>query len=168
GESGLGRAFAEGMPATEFLRQAIGSSLVSTIAEYFAFFALVTSFLGMTLGLFDFLSDGLGIKERGWGIIALGLIIIVPTYYFAVNYARVFIVAMSTSGSYGDAILNGIMPVMMVWIGRYSRKLGGVPLVPGGRPVLIAIVLFYLASLGLELGEQLGLLDFQSRILTLD
>jgi tyrosine-specific transport protein len=164
GEFGLREAFVKGVPATQFLAHSVGSPYVARLAEYFAFFALVTSYLGMTLGLYDFLSDGLGIKERGLGKLFLGALIILPTYYFATQFARVFLIALDTSGGFGDAILNGIMPVMMVWIGRYVRQYEAVPLVPGGRLTLVAIVLFYLCALGLEIGSQLGCLTLEAAL----
>lgn len=151
GSNGLAEALARGEPATIFLREHVEGEWISTIAEYFAFFAIVTSFLGMTLGLFDFLADGLKIKKNGWGKLLLGVLIVVPTLIFATQFERVFIVALDISGGFGDSILNGIMPVLMVWIGR--KKYGGVHRfkLPGGKPVLVGILLFFVCSLGLEI-----------------
>ena len=73
-------------------------------------------------GLFDFLSDGLKIPEKGRGEVLLAALVLIPTIFFAVFYSRAFIVALDTSGGFGDAILNGVMPVLMVWIGRYYYK----------------------------------------------
>lgn len=148
GEKGLLWAYEQGVPATLSMRSVVGNKWVVVVAEYFTFFALATSFLGMALGLFDFLSDGLKIKERGRGKIILGLLVVVPTLYFAVNFARIFILALGTSGGFGDAIFSGIMPAMMVWIGRYRQKLPGKPCVPGGKILLIVVFLFSLLALG--------------------
>ena len=110
----------------------------------------------MTLGLFDFLSDGLAIPKKGWGKIKLGLIIAIPTLFFSIFYERAFLVAMDASGGFGDTILNGIIPVMMVWVGRYymnlPRHIGWL----GSRPFLILVSLFFLVSLGIEILIHLG------------
>lgn len=162
GPYGLREAFLQGVPATDFYSRAVESPFVSTLAVYFAFFALVTSYLGMTLGLYDFLSDGLGVKERGVGKLILGALIVLPTYYCATNFARIFLVALDTSGGFGDAILNGALPVAMVWVGRYRRGLTGKSVVPGGRPVLLAILLFYACAVGLEFASQVGWLNLDA------
>lgn len=156
GPNSLIHALEAGEPITQFLREHVKSEVVSTLAEFFAFFALVTSFLGIALGLFDFLADGLKIKKTGIGNIILGLLIIVPTFIFAAYFERVFLIALDTSGGFGDTILNGIMPVLMVWIGRYYLKFPEENRTFGGRGLLIAVFLFFLGSFILELLVQTG------------
>lgn len=156
GPHGLIQTLKSGEPPTQFLSEHVTLSWIGKLAEFFAFFAIVTSFLGIALGLFDFLADGLKIKKEGWGQIALGLLVAVPTLIAAILFERIFLLALDTSGGYGDTILNGIIPVMMVWVGRY--KLGytqGIQL-PGGKAVLIAVGLFFMAALGMEIAAHAG------------
>ncbi len=150
GPNSLIKALEVGEPITQFLREHVQSPWVSVIAEYFAFFALVTSFLGMALGLFDFLSDGLKIPNKGKGKIFLSLLIIVPTFIFAAYFERIFLLALDTSGGFGDSILNGIMPVLMVWVGRYILKFPDDYRTPGGKPLLIVVLAFFVSALILE------------------
>lgn len=150
GSNGLIKALEIGEPVTQFLREHVQSDWVSLIAEYFAFFALVTSFLGMALGLFDFLSDGLKIRNEGKGKVILSLLIIIPTFIFAAYFERIFLLALDTSGGFGDSILNGIMPVLMVWVGRYVLKFPRSHQTWGGKPLLIAVLLFFGFALILE------------------
>lgn len=117
GESGLLQAFARGEPASFCLQQVTHSRLVPYAASFFAVFALVTSFFGIGIGLFDFLSDGLHISKKGKGAVILGLLVLVPSLFFAISFERVFIVALDVSGGFGDTILNGVVPLIMVWIG---------------------------------------------------
>lgn len=158
GENGLIEALARGEPATQFLGNHVQSNWLASIAEYFAFFAIITSFLGIGLGLFDFLSDGLKIKEKGIGNFSLAILIVVPTLFFAIYFDRAFLVALDTSGGYGDAVLNGIMPALMVWIGRYQMNYKGPFKVPGGKPLLIFTMLFFGATLIYEVLMQLNFL----------
>lgn len=160
GPHGLAEAYAEGRPATCSLVHTVESTWLSSIAGFFAFFALVTSFLGIALGLFDFLADGLKIEKKGMGNVFLGLLVAIPSLYFAVSYSRAFLVAMEISGGFGDAILNGIMPVLMIWVGRYRRGFQSEYPCPGGKPLLIVVFLFYLFVCGLEFLEQFGGLHF--------
>lgn len=150
GPNSLIKALEAGEPVTQFLREHVQNGWLSIIAEYFAFFALVTSFLGISLGLFDFLSDGLKIPNKGKGRIVLSLLIIVPTFIFSAYFERIFITALDVSGGFGDTILNGIMPVMMVWVGRYIYKFPDDHRTPGGKPLLVIIFLFFAFALLLE------------------
>ena len=172
GPNSLAEALAKGEPATQFLREHVDGRWVIGIAEYFAFFAIVTSFLGIALGLFDFLADGLNIKKDHKGKLLLGFLIIVPTFICAIYFERAFIVALETSGGFGDSILNGIIPVMMAWMGRYYMSLSkdGTVCLGGGKPVLVAIATFFFFALILTVLLQTGTLGmiyepFESRIL---
>jgi len=158
GSNGLAEALALGEPATQFLREHVEGRWISDIAEFFAFFAIVTSFLGIALGLFDFLADGLKIKKEGLGKLILGILIVVPTLIFATQFERVFLVALEVSGGFGDSILNGMIPVLMVWIGRYHLKLGNNSQFrfPGGKILLGLVFVFFTCTLGLEIMMQTG------------
>lgn len=150
GPNSLLTALEAGEPVTQFLRHHIMGDWLGFFAEYFAFFALVTSFLGIGLGLFDFLADGLSIKKTSTGQVILGLLVIIPTLFFAVYLERIFLVALDTTGGFGDSILNGIMPVMMVWIGRYWYRFPSENRTWGGKPLLIVVASFFLIALCIE------------------
>jgi tyrosine-specific transport protein len=150
GPHSLIKALEVGEPVTQFVREHVQSTWVSYLAEYFGFFALVTSFLGIALGLIDFLADGLHIKKSGFGKVLLGLLIVIPTFIFAAYFERIFLLALDTSGGFGDSILNGIMPVLMVWIGRYYLHFPNENRVPGGKPLLLFVLAFFIISLAIE------------------
>lgn len=156
GPAGLAEALIKGEPATHYMKQHVGSRAIFIIAEYFAFFALVTSFLGIAMGLFDFLADGLRIKKNFQGKVLLTLLIALPTLFFALNFERAFLVALDTSGGYGDTILNGIMPAAMVWIGRYRLGLKSVLPTPGGKITLIAVSIVFASAFLMEVGIHTG------------
>lgn len=159
GSNGLAQALIEGEPATKFLNEHVNGEYVSTVAHFFAFFAVVTSFLGIGLGLFDFLSDGLKIKKAGIGNLILGLLIVIPVLIFATQFERIFIVALDSSGGYGDTILNGLIPVLMVWIGRYRMGYENGFRLPGGKILLGSVFLFFLCCLILEILVHAGYLS---------
>jgi len=150
GPHSLIEALEAGEPVTQFLRKHVKSASVSVFAEYFAFFGLVTSFIGIALGLFDFLSDGLKIRNEGKGKGILSVLIMIPTFIFATYFERIFLLALDTSGGFGDSILNGIMPVLMVWTGRYILKFPDENRTPGGKCLLIVVLAFFLFALTLE------------------
>ncbi len=158
GDQGLAAALAMGKPATEFLGVSVGSAWIGALADFFAFFALVTSFLGIALGLFDFLADGLKIKEKGAGQVALGLLVAVPTLFFALTMERVFLNALDTTGGIGDAILNGLFPALMVWVGRYRKEILSDFQVPGGKPLLVFVMCYAFFVFVIELLGRFGLI----------
>lgn len=156
GENGLGAALAAGQPATQFLRSAINNPWIGAFANFFAFFALITSFLGIALGLFDFLADGLKIKRQGWGHLNLGLLVALPVLFFALTLEKIFLKALDMSGGIGDAILLGLMPALMLWVGRYRLGLKSEFQTPGGKPLIVAIICYSLFVFTIEILTRFG------------
>ncbi len=150
GPSSLIKALEAGEPITQFLYAHLQNRWISILAEYFAFFALTTSFLGIAFGLFDFLSDGLKITPKGKGKWALNLLIVLPTFIFAAYFEKIFLLALDTSGGFGDSILNGIIPALMVWVGRYVYRFPAQNRTPGGKPLVLAVLAFFTCTLLLE------------------
>lgn len=130
----------EGYMATETLKNAAGTLWVVDAAQYFAIFAILTSFLGNSLSFVDFLADGLKVKKDEAGKLWLCFLVILPPFVLALIYPRIFLVALNSAGTFGAVVLFGIMPALMVWRGRYSLKLGNSPLVIGGKGVLIGVI----------------------------
>jgi tyrosine-specific transport protein len=150
GEKGLEVALLNGEPPTLFLRHHVESAWVYMVGEFFAFFALGTSFLGIGFGLYDFIADGLHLNKKHrhkWMVMAL---IVVPTLIFVTLFERVFLIAMSATGGFGDAILNGMIPVLMIWVGRYSMGHESPARLPIGKIGLIFLFLFFLVAMGIE------------------
>lgn len=95
------------------------------ITNFFSFFTsicMLTAFLGVSLGLFDFLADGLKVQKKG----ASGLLIVtlayLPPLLIVLFYPGVFISALSYAGLFCVLLLL-LMPTMMVWSGRYVKKI---------------------------------------------
>lgn len=159
GDHGLAAALALGKPATEFLGVSSKSYWLGVAADFFAFFALVTSFLGMALGLFDFLADGFKIpRNRRWGNILLGILVALPTLFFALTIKRVFLKALDTTGGIGDAILNGMIPALMLWVGRYQRHMHSTFKTPGGKPLILVVIAYALFVFTVELLGKFGII----------
>ncbi len=144
GAEGLKSAYEQGLSAASSYQVAVQHPGIALVTVFFAFFAIATSFLGIGLGLFDFLADGLKISKKGRGKIILGLLIALPTLLLATLVDRIFLLALDTTGAFGDTILNGILPALMVFIGRYIQKRKGEFRVPGGKAPLIFVIAFAL------------------------
>lgn len=156
GTHGLMAAVQGGEGVTYYLAKALSNPWIPTIAGFFAFFALVTSFFGFSIGLYDFLSDGLGIPKVRLGHVTLIALIVIPTLYFAITFDRIFLAALDTSGGFGDSILNGIFPILMVWIGRYWLRKSRAAFYSFGKFFLICMAIFYCTTLIVEISMHTG------------
>jgi len=155
GSDGFKRALCEGSLATQLLKGSDEVRWISPIANFFAFFAIVTSFLGVGLSFVDFLADGLNIKKTIFGKLFLCLCVVLPPFVFSIIYPNVFLVALNYAGAFGTVGLFCLLPVAMVWSGRYVQKFNAVQVLPGGKCSLI----FLLAIAALIIYLQLTL-DF--------
>lgn len=107
-----------GQGAVAPLKNILGASWLYGVGQFFSFFAIVTSFLGVTLALLDFLADGLGIKKSLNGRAILSLIIFIPPTLFAMFNPCLFLNALHYAGGFGCALLLGLLPILMVWVGK--------------------------------------------------
>lgn len=152
GKHGLAEALTQGQTAIEPLRFLLPTSPIYWIGQFFAMFALTTSFLGVTLGLLDFLSDGLQIPKKGLSKIFLCAVIYIPAALIAALHPSIFIKALEYAGGIGCALLLGLLPIAMVWMGRYIKQYSSLQCqLRGGKVVLILLALFVFFEVALEL-----------------
>ncbi|MCW9718372.1 MULTISPECIES: aromatic amino acid transport family protein [unclassified Avibacterium] len=110
--------------------QATGSSLISGAVRTFSTLALVTSFLGVALSLFDCLDDLLKRVNIKANRIQLGLLTFIPPLAFALFYPDGFIAALGYAGQM-FTFYGLVLPVGMAWQARKRypdmpyRVLGG-------------------------------------------
>lgn len=142
GAGGLAEALAKEQDAIAPLKNFIDATTVSLLGQFFAFFALVTSFFGVTLGLMDFLADGLRVKKTPSGKLLLCLLIFVPSLLLSYTHPYLFLTALTFAGGYGCALLLGALPVVMVWFLRYRLQINSPYVFPGGKVLLSVLFLF--------------------------
>lgn len=148
---GLADALVKGRNAVYPLKEFTNDPLVYPIGQAFAFLALLTSFFGVTLGLLDFLADGLKVEKTRLWRMGLCALIFIPPLIVANFYPHVFLVALDYAGGFGCATLLGLLPILMVWVARYRLKWETLPQVPGGKWTLIALILFVLFEIAFEI-----------------
>lgn len=150
GTHGLAAAYMGGTSAATSLSAILQNSWIPTVAKGFSFFAIITSFLGVSLSLSDFLTDGLHMKQFSLGRELACLLTFVPPLLFVLFYERGFILALQCAGIF-VAILLCIFPAAMAW------KLPSYKTV-SKKVLLLAVILLSLCVIGLDLCEELGLL----------
>lgn len=77
----------------EAIREVVASPHVELAVHLFADLALATSFLGVSLGLFDYLADMFQRKNSVGGRLQSGIITFLPPLAFALFYPRGFVMA---------------------------------------------------------------------------
>lgn len=153
GDFGLQKAKESGLTAVAPLKDHLASSSIPLLGQLFAFFAITTSFLGVTLGLLDFLADGLKKAKKGWSHVQLALLTFGPSLAIAILYPSLFLTALNFAGGIGCALLLGLLPILMVWIARYKSKSPFLapPQLLGGKSALLFLLIFVLSEVALEL-----------------
>ena len=155
GDVSLMQALKEGESATIPLTQIVTNGWIKTGAHFFSFFAVVTSFLGVTLSLSDFLTDGFKIKKSWEGRLIACLLTFVPPLVFVFVYQRGFVVALEYAGAF-VAILLIFLPAMMVWKLKTPRFYTTF----WGKCLLIFVILFSICILTVDIIQQWGGLEF--------
>jgi tyrosine-specific transport protein len=154
---GLMLAKMQGQTAVMPLKELLGNPWVFKIGSCFAFLVLTTSYIALALAFLDFVADGLKVKKVGFKKVALCLGIFVPPTLIALIYPGIFIKALEYAGGISCALLFGLLPPLMVWIGRYLKKIPGqTRQLPGGRVVLTILILFTCLELILQVKNQIG------------
>lgn len=148
GPHGLIEAMNEGQNAVQPLNFVLESSYVYFLGQAFGFFALITSFFGVTLGLVDFLADGLNLEKTKFNKVWICLGIFLPVLLIQSYNPHIFLIALDLAGGIGCAALLGLMPILMVISGRYKQKRVAGYHLKGGALTLTLLLIFVLIELG--------------------
>jgi len=150
GEHGLTAAYLNGQTSASSLAYILNNAWITNTARTFSFFAILTSFLGVSLSLSDFLTDGLHMKRFSFGRELACLLTFTPPLIFVLTYQRGFIVALQFAGIF-VAILLCILPAVMAWklpLYRTFRR----------RALLITVIIISCMVIGLDVLEEMGIL----------
>lgn len=122
GADGILQSYTKDIDAAQAIREFLRQSIVGTLAQLLAFFAILTSFLAQALSLSHFLADGFhlphGDRENFW----MSLLALLPPLLFTIIWPQLFFAALSFGGGICAVILFGIMPAVMVWMGRRRQE----------------------------------------------
>lgn len=151
GTNSLLEAWKTGSSATIPLTKIVHSKWIVTGAHFFSFFAIVTSFLGVTLSLSDFLMDGFKIKKTWEGRLFACLLTFVPPLVFVFTYQRGFFIALEYAGAF-VAVLLIFLPAMMAWKLKENRFYQSFK----GKLLLSFVILFAFFIIVVDILEQWG------------
>jgi tyrosine-specific transport protein len=135
-------SYSLGLEYTQIIIKFLKSSWTSFFIRSFAFFAIMTSFLIQSTGLMHFWADGLHVypsKKVNWWLLMLTLL---PPFFFSINNPHVFFKAVNFVGGFCSILLFCILPICMVWKGRYMKVLPSTYRIIGGKILLIILLAF--------------------------
>ena len=154
GANGLLEAAQKGETAVSPLKHFLESNFVVGIGKAFGFFAMTASYIALSLAFVDFLADGLKVKKVGFRKTILCLMVFIPPLLITMINPGIFLKALGYAGGISCAILFGIYPPLMVWIGRYQKGHTTGRQIPGGKIFLGSLILLMVLELGVEILPQ--------------
>ena len=136
-----------------------GSNMIAGAVKLFSTLALVTSFLGVGLGLLECIED---LLKRSFNIsagrIPLGLMTFIPPLVFALFYPEGFILALGYAGQM-FAFYAVVLPVSLVWKARRAHT--NLPYkVWGGNLTLIIVLVLGVIITSIPFAIRAGYLPF--------
>ncbi len=131
------------------ISRAIQSRWVHWTINGFANVTITTSFLGVSMGLTDFLSDAFKRSKFVLGKHAILFLTFIPPLLFALFYPQGFVFALGYAAIF-VAFSHVMLPALMVW--QVRRALSSSTFrVMGGKPLIILVFLIGLALIILQI-----------------
>lgn len=122
------------------LQDAVHRHSITNFFRFFSSVSMLTAFLGVSICLFDFLSDGLKLKKQGAQGKFLALLVFFPPLLIVLLKPGVYIHALSYAGIFCVVLLL-LLPALMALRARYYVALKGPYQVVGGKLPIVFVLL---------------------------
>ncbi|MCL1143462.1 tryptophan permease [Shewanella gaetbuli] len=123
------------------LSEAIANDNLSRILTLFANLAVASSFLGVTLGLFDYLADLFGFDDSRTGRLKTASITFIPPTFLGLLFPNGFLIAIGFA-ALAASIWAVIVPGLLAYKTRKMFPNSQTYRVPGGTGLIVIVVLF--------------------------
>jgi len=128
----------------------LGNEFLGDISKLFISICALTSFLGVSICLVDFIADGLQYEKKGFEGVKVFVFTYLPPLVVVLFAPGIFIKALSYAGLCCVFLLI-LLPVLMLYRGRYQQSHVGPKIVPGGKALLIFVALIGIVLIALQL-----------------
>lgn len=128
------------------LEHAVHRQSITNLFRFFSSISMLTAFLGVSLCLFDFLSDGFHFQKKGWQGYCVASCVFIPPLIIVLFHPQIYITALQYAGILCVVLLL-LLPALMVYRGRYHLKENSAFITPGGKPSVILVILFSIVLL---------------------
>ncbi|WP_338889427.1 aromatic amino acid transporter [Aeromonas rivipollensis] len=139
------------------LASVIESKRVSNAINLFSMAAILSSFIGVGLGVFDYLADLFKFdnsragRAKSWGVTFL------PPLVLSLLFPFGFVVAIGYAGA-AATVWACIIPALLAKKSRELAPQGGGFKAPGGQPMVVAVILFGVLTAIFHLMAMAGML----------
>ena len=140
---------------TQLMIHLINNKWVTTSINGFANIAMTTSFLGVSLGLFDFLADGFKRPDTRFGRLQTAFLTFTPPLTIALFFPNIFVAAMNYA-AIPIAVLALIIPALMAYKLRKHPTLKSPYRIKYGNTLFFMLVLIGFALAVLAVVNNLG------------
>ncbi|TNH44074.1 tryptophan permease [Photorhabdus luminescens] len=120
------------------------NEVVHQLLNTFSYMALASSFLGVSLGLFDYIADFFGFKDNNIGRLKSALVTFIPPTALALMVPNGFLYAIGFAG-FAATIWAVIIPALMVRASRQRFPKASYR-APGGKFLIGFVILFGLLN----------------------
>lgn len=135
------------------VKEVVSTPSVEISVRLFSALALATSFLGVALGLFDYLADLLKRSNTASGRLQTGAVTFLPPLMFALFYQKGFIIALGFA-AIALSVLALLLPALLVLKTRKLHQQGY--RVAGGSFGVITALVFGVAIIIIQFGIVFG------------
>lgn len=132
----------------QHLNNATQSSAIGYFSNIFTFFAVSTSFLGVAIGLFDYLAESLKKQNTSTQRFQTALLTFTPPLFFALFYPNGFIMALGYA-AIALSVLAILLPAAVAYKLRQSRNMTSYEVI-GGNLILGLVFLCGLSIIIIE------------------
>ncbi|OOF71026.1 aromatic amino acid transporter [Rodentibacter caecimuris] len=136
------------------LSKYLQTDYIAVILKFFAYMAIASSFLGVTLGLFDYLADLLKFDDSLLGRTKTALVTFLPPLLLSLKYPYGFVIAIGYAGL-AATIWAAIVPALLVKASRQKFTHSSFT-VYGGNFMIYFIFLFALLNILAQVAMQFG------------
>lgn len=138
----------------EALHKYIETDYIAVILNFFAYMAIASSFLGVTLGLFDYIADLLHFDDSFAGRSKTALVTFLPPLLLSLQFPYGFVIAIGYAGL-AATIWAAIVPALLVRASRQKFPQASYK-VYGGNFMIGFIILFGVLNIAAQVGANLG------------
>ena len=136
------------------LSRYININYIEIALNFFAYMAIASSFLGVTLGLFDYIADLFKFSDTPWGRAKTALVTFAPPLLLSLQFPYGFVAAIGYAGL-AATLWAAIVPALLVKASRKKFPLATYK-VYGGNGMIYFIIIFGLLNIFTQIGIQLG------------
>jgi tryptophan-specific transport protein len=140
----------------EALSAYIPVKYIGIALNFFAYMAIASSFLGVTLGLFDYIADLLKLPDTPWGRAKTALLTFLPPLLLSLQFPYGFVIAIGYAGL-AATLWAAIVPALLVHASRKKFQKTSYR-VYGGKGMIYFIIFFGLINIIAQIGIQMGII----------